>query len=216
MSTDDERNAGAPADDSVDQSIELGMCKRDDGTTEVTVIGDASVMRLFGITNRDCFHGLVHQIANAGAKGKLPDELGVNFMLGFIIEGKPTDAMEAAVLSQMTVCQRAMMEAAHRLSHAESFAEADFAERSLNKLARTFVALADWLQRYRASKERKLNIDKLTTHGAPTEIGNLAPPTQPALLDEAATASPMDRRLPLTRRSGEAVPRRRRNRHGQP
>jgi len=92
MNTDDEKNAGTPADDSVDRSIELGMCKRDDGTTEVTIMGDASDMGLFGIKNRDFFHGLVRQIANAGANGKYPDELGVRSMLDFIIEGKPTDA----------------------------------------------------------------------------------------------------------------------------
>jgi hypothetical protein len=217
MNSDDEKNAGAPADDSVDRSIELGMCKRDDGTTEVTIM-DASDMGLFGIKNRDFFHGLVRQIANAGAKGKHPDELGVSSMLGFIIEGKPTDAIEASILSQMAVFQRALMEAAHHLSHATSLAEADFADRSVNRLARTFADLADLLLRFRASKVQKLNIHKLAGDGAPANIGNLAQPTQQALLSEGATAPLVGRRRQLTskRRSEEAAPRRRRNQHGQP
>jgi hypothetical protein len=222
MSTADETNAGAPADDRVDQSIELGMCKRDDGTTEVTIMGDVSTMRLLGTTNRDFYHGLVRQIANAGAKGDRPDELGVNCMLGFVIAGKPTNPIEASTLSLMAVCQRAFMEMANRLAHAENLNEADFADRSMNKLARTFAALTDTFQRYRANKEQKHSVHSLGIgSSAQGSIENLTQPRQQALLNEAVTAPLAGRRRNASevtgkRHSGEAMPMRRRNRHGQP
>jgi hypothetical protein len=217
MNIEGEINAEGQSDHSANRSIELGMVKRDDGTTEVTIMGDGSDMGLFGIRNRDFFHGLMRQIANAGAKGSRPDELGVRSMLGFIIEGKPADAVEASFLSQMAVCHRALMAAAHRLSHAESLEEADFADRSFNRLVRTYADLTDTLARFRASKEPKLNIHKMASTGAHASIGNLAQPTQQAPLSEGATAPLVSRRRRLTdkRRSEEAVPRRQRNQHGQ-
>jgi len=220
MSTKDETNASAPDGDVVDQSIELGMCKTDDKTTEITVVGDASVRRLFGTKNPHFFHGLMRQVANAGAKGKFPDELGVNWMVAFIVEGKPTDTIEASNLSLMAVCQRAFMEMANRLAHAESLNEADFADRSMNKLARTFAALTDTLQRYRANNGRKLSVHSLdVSSGAQGPIESLAQPTQQALLKEAVTAPLGGRRRAASevvgkRPAGEAIPRRRRKRHG--
>lgn len=220
MSTTDETNAGAPTDDVVDQSIDLGMCKTDDNTAEITIVGDASVRRLFGATNPHFFHSLMRQVANAGAKGKRPDELGVNCMVAFIVEGKPTDTIEASILSEMAVCHRASTEMANRLAHAESLNEADFADRSMNKLARTFAALTDTLQRYRANREQKLSVHSLAIgNGAQGSIENLAQPPQQALLNEAATAPLVGRRRAGSevvgkRSAGEAIPRRPRKRHG--
>jgi hypothetical protein len=220
MSTADETNAGAPVNDSVDQSLDLGLVKRDDNTTVITIVGDESAMRLFGTPNRDFFHGLMQQVANAGAKGEAPDELGVRFILASIAEEKPADTTETLILSQRTVCHRLFMEAAHRYAHAESLAEADFADRSMNRLARTFAALTDALQRYRATKGQKLSIDSLGTgNGAQATIGSLVQPTQQVLLNEAVTGPGAGQRRAASevtgkRRSG--VPRRHWNQHGQP
>ena len=78
----------ALANESVDQKIDLSMCKIGD-VTHVTLLGDPNaVMPDFGTEDPDFFFGLIHQVANAGAKGeygeRAPDERGIKFMLAFI------------------------------------------------------------------------------------------------------------------------------------
>jgi hypothetical protein len=220
MSTSDEKNGGAQPNDNVDQPIEFGMCKRDN-TTEITLVDETSAMRSFGTSNRDFVHGLLHQIANAGARGERPDERGVRFMLAFIAGGKPTDEIETSILAQMAACHRAMMEAANRLAHAESLQEADSADRSLNRLARTFAALTEVRQRYRAAIEQHIITHNLPVrNAAQATIGNLAPLARDSVLNEPVTAPPLmadRRRLAIEasgkRRSAGAIARRRQKRY---
>lgn len=167
--------------ESLDQP--MGMCKSGD-RTEITVVDDASIARSFGTRNRDFLHGLLPQIANAGAKGERPDELGVRCMLAFMAEGKPSDAIEATLLAQMAACHTAMMRSANCNAHAENLPDAESAERSFNRLARTFATLTETLLRYRASKQ------KISSNNGPvgdSSPGNLARPALTADWRRSAT-----------------------------
>ena len=53
------------------------------------------------------------------------------------------------LVAQMAATHVATMRFANRLAHVESLQERDSAERTYNKLARTFVAQVEALQRYR-------------------------------------------------------------------
>ena len=65
----------APASEPVDQAMDLRITKLGD-VTHVTLMGDArAVMPGFGTKDLDFFHGLLHQVSNAGSKGKYPDEI---------------------------------------------------------------------------------------------------------------------------------------------
>jgi hypothetical protein len=98
----DQKLAGdAPATKSIDQAMELGMGKIGDAT-EVTLLGDPTVfMPGFGTSDPDFFFGLLHQVCNAGKKGRYPDEKGIKFMLAFIRRIEPRDEIEAALIAQM-------------------------------------------------------------------------------------------------------------------
>jgi len=75
----------------VQQAICLTMLKRNN-ITQVTIEGDVdAMMQAFGIRDHELFHSLLHQIANAGAPGRFPDEIGMKFMLGFIEACRPWD-----------------------------------------------------------------------------------------------------------------------------
>jgi hypothetical protein len=143
----------------VDQPMKLGMCKMGD-VTEYTLDADAGEakahMRAFGTKNPDFFFGLLHQVVNTASKGQYPDERGIKFMLGFIKSNKPRDEIEASLCAQIAACQLATMRFGNRLAHAESLQEQDSAERTFNKLARTFAALVQALQRYRSAGGAKV------------------------------------------------------------
>jgi hypothetical protein len=83
------------ANEPVDQKMDLTMCKSG-AVTHLTLVGDASAfMAGFGTMDPNFFHGIIHQVGNAGSKGEYPDELGINFMLAFIKSQKPQDEIEA-------------------------------------------------------------------------------------------------------------------------
>ena len=55
----------------------------------------------------------------------------------------------------MAAAHVAAMRFAHRLAHAETLEEQGSAERTFNKLARTFAGLVEARQRYRAASDAK-------------------------------------------------------------
>ncbi len=70
-------------------------------------------------------------------------------MLTFIKSREPRDEIDAALLAQMAATHVAAMRFANRLGHTESLQERDSAERTFNKLTRTFMAQVEARQRYR-------------------------------------------------------------------
>ena len=159
------------ATDFDNRTVKLKMFKRGD-KTYVTLGGDIqSLMRDLGTKDLDFLNGLVDQVANAsptpssyledigldswGTK-QFVDELRIQQMLAFIREGKPRDPIEATLLAQMAATDAAVMSFFNRLANAKSLAERDSAERTLNKLMRTFAAQVEALQRYRSKSENKV------------------------------------------------------------
>jgi hypothetical protein len=153
----DQRAAdSALTNEPADRATDFTMGKSGD-VTHVTIVGETSALtRSFGTRDPDFLFGLIHQVANAGAKGPYPDELGIKFMLAFIKSWEPRDEIDAALLAQMAATHVAAMRAANRLAHAESLQERDSAERTYNKLTRTFTIQVEALQRYRANREEKV------------------------------------------------------------
>ena len=163
------------ATDAGGQAMKLTLCKRDD-TTYYTLEGGADEarvhMRAFGTNEPDFFYGLLQQIVNAGSKGKYPDETGVKFMLAFIRSREPRDEFEATMLSQMAATQLAIMRFTNRLAHAETLQAQDSAERTLNKLIRTFNMQVETFQLYRFANERKALVQHLPVrNGGQTIMG---------------------------------------------
>ena len=95
-------------------------------------------------------------------------------MLAFIRSRQPRDEFEATMLSQMAATQLAIMRFTNRLAHAETLQEQDSAERTLNKLIRTFNMQVETFQLYRFANERKALGQHLpVSHGGQTIIGSV-------------------------------------------
>jgi hypothetical protein len=180
----------ALATDADDQTLRLGMCKIR-GETHVTLDGDLkSLLRDFGTKDSDFLFGLIHQVANASPKagGYLEDigldtwgtklfvdERGIKQMLAFIKESKPRDPIEAMLLGQMAATNAAAMSFANHLANVKSLTERDSAERTFNKLMRTFAAQVEALQRYRSKSENKVFFQHVSVNGSAKQSSAMSP-----------------------------------------
>ena len=164
------------------------MCKFANEVQVTLFGGTESVMREFGTSDPDFLHGLIDQVGNASPKShnyheerleswgakQFVDKVGVKSMFGFIKEGKPTDMIEATLLSLMTVAHAHAMRFATLLANAKSLAERDSAERTMNRLMRTFLAQVEVLQRYRSRNENKVVFQHVSVReGGQAIVGNV-------------------------------------------
>jgi hypothetical protein len=112
-------------------------------------VGEMLMMKALGTANTDFTNGILRQLANVPAPSdKEPD---LNFCMSVITGIEPRDQIETMLASQMAVIHSAVMRAAGYLARAETLVETESAERTLNKLVRSFTALVEALKRHRAA-----------------------------------------------------------------
>jgi len=85
--------------------------------------------------------------------GEKPDEVNLSFMISMVKSIKPRDSVEAMLVAQMVSVHVMAMRCAYRLANAEDIARQDSAGRALGRLARTFAAQIEALNRYRNNSE---------------------------------------------------------------
>ena len=78
--------------------------------------------------------------------------------------------------AQMAAVHNATMASARQLKVAETPLQQDSAERTFNKLARTFVAQMEALKRYRTGGEQNVTVKHVTVNdGGQAIVGNVTP-----------------------------------------
>jgi hypothetical protein len=148
------------------------------------VAGPALIMQALGTADGAFFIGLVAQLAAADGQ---PDEQLLNFMLAVIKGIKPRDQLEAMLAAQMATVHSAMMKFSRNLAEAESLDHRDSAERTFNKLARTFVGQLEALKRYRTQSEQTVTLQQVNvSEGGQAIVGNVTQGQQ----DEAPNRVP--------------------------
>lgn len=171
-----------------------------DKKTEISVdhpdraVGLAILMEALGTANYDFADGLLRQLASAGLDGDKADEANINFLLAVVKDAKPKDHLEAMLLAQMAVVHATSMVFARRLVDAETLQEQDSAERTLNKLNRTFAVQMETRKRYRVESEPQVTVNNVAVNeGGQAIVGNV---TQTASAS-AIPALPDARMIPL-------------------
>jgi hypothetical protein len=106
--------------------------------------GKSLLMEAIATTDVDFLAGFVNQLAEAS--GGEVDEQQLNFMLAVVKGIKPRDQMEAMLAAQMAAVHTATMKFSRNLAEAELVEHRDSAERTLNKLMRTFVTQMEALK----------------------------------------------------------------------
>lgn len=143
---------------------------RPDHPDEAT--GNVLLMEAVAASDPDFLTGLVSQLAKAG--GGEVDEQRLNFMLSVVKDIKPRDQIEAMLAAQMAAVHTATMQFARNLAEAEYLDLRDSAERTFNKLTRTFVTQMEALKRYRTGGEQTVTVQHVNvSEGGQAIVGNV-------------------------------------------
>jgi hypothetical protein len=142
-------------------------------THDDLMTGCALLARSMGTDDIDLANRLLTDMLNLTSRGQGMD--GANSALGFVQALKPQDAIEATLAVQMYAIHSATMTMARRLDRAENLPQQDSAERSLNKLARTFTTQVEALKRHRTGGEQKMTVEHVTVNeGGQAIVGNVS------------------------------------------
>ena len=87
---------------------------------------------------------------------------------------KPRDSVEAMLVAQMVSVHVMAMRCAHHLANADDLAQHDSAARALGRLARTFPAQIEALNRYRSQGEPAVTVQNVKVEdGGNAIVGNV-------------------------------------------
>jgi hypothetical protein len=134
------------ADQSVSQIRANKSSSLPDCSDDVEI--DAKQMEAIGTKDREFYRGLLRQLTGIASQGDGPARQDLSFLLSVIKDIRPKDHVEALLATQLAAVHAAMMRVACQLN-APELSQADQADRVFNRLARTFAALVEALQRCR-------------------------------------------------------------------
>jgi hypothetical protein len=137
-------------------------------------LGEALMANALGVADREAMEGILRQLVRASVTGDRPDEVNLAFMLSMVKSLKPRDAMEAMLVAQMVSVHVMAMRCAQHLASAEDLARHDSAARALGRLARTFPAQIEALNRYRSHGEPAITVQNVSVNdGGKAIVGNV-------------------------------------------
>ena len=128
-------------------------------------IGEQLMANALGVADREAMHGIIRQLVKASVSGESPDEVNLSFMISMVKSIKPRDSIEAMLVAQMVSVHVMAMRCAHHLANADDLAQHDSAARALGRLARTFPAQIEALNRYRSHGEPAITVQNVSVGG---------------------------------------------------
>src|SRR6202158_4378500 len=137
-------------------------------------LGEALMAETLGVADRDAMHGILRQLVKASVNGQKPDAVNLCFMISMVKSIKPRDSIEAMLVAQMVSVHVMAMRCAYHLANAEDIARQDSAGRALGRLARTFPAQMEALNRYRNNGEPAITVQNVSVQdGGKAIVGNV-------------------------------------------
>jgi hypothetical protein len=95
-------------------------------------------------------------------------------MISMVKNIRPRDSIEAMLVAQMVSVHVMAMRCAHHLADADDLAQHDSAARALGRLARTFPAQIEALNRYRSQGEPAITVQNVSVaDGGKAIVGNV-------------------------------------------
>jgi hypothetical protein len=141
----------------------------------------------FGSANRNFIEVLLRQI---GYNAR--DEGTASFILSVISGIKPRDEIEAMLATHLALVHTAAMKFPRHFDLVETLPQQDSAERTLNKLLRTFIMLTDALKRYRTGGEQKVLVQHVTVReGGNAIVANVTSAGTEAPREETRSPTPL-------------------------
>lgn len=162
-------------------------------------LGEQLMADTLGVADRDAMHGILRQLVKASVKGEKPDEVNLAFMISMMKSIKPRDSVEAMLVAQMVSVHVMAMRCAYHLAKAEDVAQQDSAGRALGRLARTFPAQIEALNRYRSHGGPAITVQNVSVaDGGKAIVGNVTQHASVIVSDKSpAAAVTAARRVPM-------------------
>jgi hypothetical protein len=172
-------------------------------------LGEQLMANALGVADREAMHGILRQLVKASVSGENPDEVNLSFMISTVKSIKPRDSVEAMLVAQMVSVHVMAMRCAHHLANADDLAQHDSAARALGRLARTFPAQIEALNRYRSHGEPAITVQNVSVgDGGKAIVGNVTQHARVIVSDQnpgsAAQNAPKAARSRRRRGSAEA------------
>jgi hypothetical protein len=160
-------------------------------------LGEQLMANALGVTDREAMDGILRQLVKASVSGGSHDEVNLSFMISTVKSIKPRDSVEAMLVAQMVSVHVMAMRCAHHLARAEDIAQHDSAARALGRLARTFPAQIDALNRHRSHGEPAITVQNVSVgDGGKAIVGNVTQHASVIVSDKnPASAAPKAARL---------------------
>ncbi|SFO98605.1 hypothetical protein SAMN05216330_105218 [Bradyrhizobium sp. Ghvi] len=158
-----------------------------------TRAGEKLLADALGAVDRDALHGLLSQLVKASAVARKPDQGNLSFMVSMLKSMTPKDSLEAMLATQMVSIHIASMRCACRLACTDDVPQQESLTRTLTRLARTYAAQMEALNRHRSSGACAITVQNLSVQdGGKAVVGHFTQhanviAAQPGLAD-AVTA----------------------------
>ena len=137
-------------------------------------LGEQLMADTLGVADRDAMYGILRQLVKASVSGRKPDPVNLAFMISMVESIRPRDAIEAMLVAQMVSVHVMAMRCAHHLACAEDIVQQESAGRALGRLARTFPAQIEALNRHRSKGEPAVTVQNVSVRdGGNAIVGNV-------------------------------------------
>lgn len=169
-------------------------------------VGEQLMADALGVSDRDAMDGILRQLVRASVNGNSHDETNLSFMIAMAKDLRPRDSVEAMLVAQMVSVHVMAMRCAQQLASAEDLAQHDSAARALGRLARTFPAQIDALNRYRSRGEPAVTVQNVqVADGGKAIVGNVTQHRNVIVADKNAAAAARKARKAVRRRQRRAA-----------
>jgi len=153
-------------------------------------LGEQLMANALGVADRDAMDGILRQLVRASVSGGSADEVNLSFMISVVKSIKPQDSIEAMLVAQMVSVHVMAMRCAQHLASAEDIAQHDSAARALGRLARTFPAQIEALNRYRSHGEPAITVQNVSVgDGGNAIVGNVTQHGNVTVSDKKAASA---------------------------
>jgi hypothetical protein len=153
-------------------------------------LGERLMANALGVTDRDAMDGILRQLVRASVNGTGHDEVNLSFMISMVKSLGPRDSVEAMLVAQMVSVHVMAMRCAQHLATAQDIAQHDSAARALGRLARTFPAQIEALNRYRSHGEPAITVQNVSVgDGGNAIVGNVTQHRNVIVSDKTAAAA---------------------------
>ena len=157
-----------------------------------TNAGETLLAEALGAADRDALHGLLSQLVKASVVARKPDQGNLAFMVSTLKSIAPKDSLESMLAAQMVSIQVATMRCACRLACTDDLQQQESLTRALTRLARTYAAQVEALNRHRSNGACAITVQNLSVqNGGKAVVGNFTQhanliAAQPGVVDAVA------------------------------